>query len=389
MQLVRLSLFTCTLLASVQAQDYVNVQYLHYQESDDRITVSTPSLEINKDFGVDYTLNFKASYDGVSGASPTYYDSSSGASNPVRRVPLNSDFGRGPVENPEDIVYDNVGFGERRVALGAMLTTRLESRDEVRIGLNWSLEYDLYLYEGSLEYMHYLDSSKNSSLTFGGSYQRHVNLVPCGEYASECDGSSGPSKQVPSNHSNFQTTFSQILDENSLASATLFYMNENGYLTNSYKNIVRNYYTDPTIVNENRPNSRNEGGIVLEYTKSLVPELALHVSYRYYVDDWEVQSHTPNLKLLYQVSNALRLDAGLRYYYQSAAYFYSGKKDAFTDEKYASSDERLADFSAYEPTLGMNYSFSKDISYNLSGSYYEQSTGLKAIYLITGFKYNF
>ena len=389
MQLVRLSLLTCTLLASLHAEDYVNVQYLHYQESDDRITVSSPSLEINKDFGVDYTLNFKAVYDGISGASPTYYDASTGASNSVRRVPLNSDFGRGPVADKEDIVYDNVAFGERRVGLGAILTTRFETRDELRVGFNWSLEYDLYLYEGSLEYMHYLDSSKNSSLTFGASYQRHVNLVPCGEYASACDGSSGPSKQISSNHTNLQATFSQVIDQNSVASATLFYMNENGYLTNSYKNIVRNYHTDPIIVNENRPDTKNEGGIVLEYSRSIVPELALHVSYRYYIDDWKMSAHTPEIKLFYQVSNALRLDAGLRYYYQNAAYFYSGAKDAFTDETYASSDERLADFTAYEPTLGMNLSITKDISYNLSGSYYEQSTGLKALYLITGFKYNF
>ena len=102
-----------------------------------------------------------------------------------------------------------------------------------------------------------------------------------------------------------------------------------------------------------------------------------------------MSAHTPEMKLFYQVSNALRLDAGLRYYYQNAAYFYSGAKDAFTDETYASSDERLADFTAYEPTLGMNLSITKDVSYNLSGSYYDQSTGLKAVYIITGFKYNF
>jgi hypothetical protein len=389
MQLTRLSLLACSFLACVHADDYVSLQYLHYQESDDRITVSSPSIEINKDFGVDYTLNVKAVYDGVSGASPTYYDTSSGASNPVRRVPLNSDYGRGPVSDPENIVYDNVSFGERRVGVSALLTTRFASRDELRVGLNYSIEYDLYLYEGSLEYMHYLDNSKNSAITFGGSYQRHVNLVPCGDYASECDGSSGPSKQVPSNHFNFQMRYSQVIDRSSVASATLFYMNENGYLTNSYKNIVRNYHTHPVIVNENRPDSRNEGGLILEYATSLNPDTALHVSYRYYRDDWQLQSHTPQVKLLYQVSKDVRFDVGFRYYIQEGAYFYSDKKDAFSDETYASSDERLGDFSAYEPTLGMTYQIMKDLSYNLSGSYYDQSTVLNAMYLITGLTYHF
>ncbi|MEA1918518.1 MAG: DUF3570 domain-containing protein [Campylobacterota bacterium] len=389
MQLVRLSLVTCTLLASVHAEDFVSLQYLHYDESDDRISVSSPSIEINKDFGVDYTLNVKATYDGISGASPTYYDAASGASNKLRRDPYNTDFGRGPVGNPEDIVYDNVAFGERRVGVSALVTRRFDSRDELRVGLNYSIEYDLYLYEGSMEYMHFLGSAKNSAISFGGSYQRHVNLVPCGAYASACDGSSGASKQLPSNHTNLQSTFTQVLDQTSVASATLFYMNENGYLTNSYKNIVRDYDTNPIIVNEKRPDSRNAGGLLFQYSKSLKPELALHVSYRYYIDDWKMSSHTPDVKLFYQATRDLRLEAGLRYYVQNGAYFYRGEKDAFSDETYASSDERLADFNAYEPTLGLNYYIMENLNYNLSGSYYEQSSGLKALYMITGFTYHF
>jgi len=394
MQLVKLSIAASTLLVSLNASDFVSFQYLHYQESDNRVTVSAPSLEINKDFGVDYSLNVNGTYDAVSGASPNYYDASSGAS-AQRRVPNRADLGRGPTAQ-EDVAYGNIDFYERRNALGAQLIQRLDSRDEIRYGLNWSLEFDVYAYEGSLEYMHFLDSSKNSSLTLGLSYQRHANLVQCTEYSggdisNGCDTSSGSSKQIDSNHFNLQGTYSQVLDETSVLDVSLFYLEEDGYLTNTYKNVVRNYDSldGPIIVNENRPDTRNAGGAVINYAKSIGPNSALQMNYRYYLDDWKINSHTPEIKLLYQATNAIRIDVGYRYYYQSAAEFYSAQKDYFTDEEFASSDDRLSEFNGFQPTLGGIYQINRDWSYNLSYSYYDQSTGLTSQYIITGLKYIF
>ncbi len=79
---LRLSLITCSLLAlsSLGAEDYVSIQYMSYDEDSGRTTISTPMIEINKDFGTDYTLNATFTHDSVSGASPTYYDTQSGAS---------------------------------------------------------------------------------------------------------------------------------------------------------------------------------------------------------------------------------------------------------------------------------------------------------------------
>ena len=82
------------------AEDFVRVQYLQYNESDDRIDVIAPSIEINKDLGTDYTLNFKMVGDTVSGASPSYIDTSSGA----------SAYNRGVVTDVNNIKKANVDF---------------------------------------------------------------------------------------------------------------------------------------------------------------------------------------------------------------------------------------------------------------------------------------
>lgn len=398
MQLIRLSVSAAAMLGTLHADDYASVQYLYYNESDGRISVSSPTFEINKDFGVSDTLNFTGTYDAISGASPTYYDASSGASATAdadvstlapRRVGLrNYDLGRNPT-SPENVAYGNIEVHERRNALSAMLTHRFASQDELRVGLNWALEYDVYVYAGSAEYRHYLDPSKNQSLSLGLAFEYHANLVPCGPYSSGCDASSGSSEQIDSQHYNLQLAYTRTLDPLSQISLTGFFLPERGYLSNPYKNVVRDFDTAPLITNEHRPDSRNAGGAALDYSRGVTPGVSLHTGYRYYLDDWRVQSHTPYVRMYDQVTAPLRVELGYRYYAQSAASFYSGARDTFTDEPYASSDDRLSDFNAFEATLGLQWQLSQTLTYNLSGSYYAQSTGLIARYLVTGLRLDF
>ena len=68
------------LISFANAQNYVSVQYMDYDEDSGRTTIHSPHIELNLDLGVDYTLNLSGVIDSLSGASPTYYDSSSGAS---------------------------------------------------------------------------------------------------------------------------------------------------------------------------------------------------------------------------------------------------------------------------------------------------------------------
>ena len=187
MQLRKLSLFASLFLVgtSAFAEDYVNVQVLHYNENDSRVSVLAPSVEGNKEFGTDYTLNVNVVSDSVSGASPTYYDTASGA----------SAYSRGTQNDPTKIKKGNVEFKEQRIAVGANLTTRLVNRDEILTGLNLSREHDFNSGELSGSYLHYLDSSKNQSVTIGGSYQTNQILV---------DTSSGASQTKTNNVINLQ-----------------------------------------------------------------------------------------------------------------------------------------------------------------------------------------
>jgi len=380
---LKLSLATVALLAtvSVVAEDFVSVQYLQYDESENRTTVLAPSIMINKDFGTDYTLNVSLVADAVSGASRNYYidsssDSTSGASALARAEDV--DF--------KNIRYGNTEYSDERISGSALLTTRFDNRDELTVGISRSNESDFYSSEISAEYMYWLGSSKNQSVSFGASYQANEVLKRC----SDIDGCSGASEAYDINAINAQLSYFQNINSDSYAKVSLFFSNDDGYLTNPYLNVVRNYNgTTADVVNENRPDTKVAYGVALKYANALTDNISLHLGYRYYIDDWGINSHTVDSDLFYELGEDWIFKLGLRSYTQSEADFYSGDYDYFTDEIYASSDQRLGELDSLTYKVSIDYAINKDLGINFGANFYEQSTGLDATYFVTGFTYKF
>ncbi len=390
----KLSLFTCSLLSfsTAQAEDYVSVQYVHYDEESGRTTVMSPALEVSKDFGTDYTLKASFVLDSISGASPSWYDASSGA----------SAFSRGSTST-DNVTYGNIEYDDTRTAGSIALTTRFASRDELTVGYSRSYESDYEANELSAEYLYNLDSSRNRTLSFGLSYQ--FNRVLVEEYTSannrlrddddddDYDSSSGASQSFDINVLTAELGFTQVLNANALAKASVFFINEDGYLSNPYMNVVRNYNLNNSgtaeVTAENKPDTRTSYGLTLQYIAALSDTISSNTSYRFYNDDWGIVSHTINTELYYEYGDNWMFGAGLRYYVQSEADFYNANKDYFTDETYASSDRRMSDFDALSYKVSARYRVSNDWSVNTGVTYYDQSKHFDAIYYTLGLKYSF
>jgi len=378
----KLSLLTCTLLisSSVMAEDYVSVQYVQYDETDDRASISSPSIELSKDFGVDYNLKVGLTADSVSGASPTWYDSSSGA----------SAYSRDKNVHIDDVKYANIKYDDKRLAFSTLLTTRFASRDELSLGLNYSSENDYTAKEVSGQYLHYLSTSKNQSISLGASYQDNDVEVVCIENVA-CDSSSGASSVSKDlNVISLELGFTQIIDANSLGKISLFYSNEDGYLSNPYMNVVRGYNPDSSLVDivaENKPDTRVSFGLLIQYTVALSEDISSNSTYRFYNDDWDIQSHTVSSELYYELNNAWLFGAGIRYYTQSEANFYSNT--FFSDEEHASSDERMRSFDAIGYKASVEYQISKALRANIGFNFYDQQDSFNATYYNAGLKFKF
>lgn len=171
----------------------------------------------------------------------------------------------------------------------------------------------------------------------------------------------------------------------------LFFAKDSGYLDNPYLNIIRNYQANGTsdIVGEHRPDSKSAYGTTLEYVNALSDKTTLHFNYRYYKDDWEVNSNTTDTDIYYEFDDKLLLKIGFRYYQQYRAYFYNSSPKYFTDEVYASSDTRLSNFQSQTYKSALKYKLNDTLSINFGANLYMQSTNLNALYFLTGLKYNF
>lgn len=361
--------------SSVSAEDYVSVQFLGYDEDSGRSTVFSPLFEINKDIGTDYSFNLSFGVDSISGASPSFYDSVSGASAASRGATTQS-----------NVAYGDIEYDDTRKFVGLSATKRFASRNELLIGFSSSDETDYRSLELSSEYLYYLDSSKNRSITIGGAYQKNQVLVSC-HGNEQCDSSSGASKSFDIDIMNAEIGFTQIIDKTSLIKASIFYGLEDGYLGNPYMNIVRNFSTTPFIDAERKPDTRTSYGITFNYAKAINSKLSAITDYRYYSDDWEIDSHTLGLELNYDLDEKWSFGSGIRYYTQSSAKFYSENRDFFTSQKYASSDRRMSDLDSMNYKLSADYKLNKKISINMGVDYYDQPDWFNSIYYTLGAKY--
>jgi len=376
---LKLSFVTASILlaSSVLAEDYIRVNYMQYDENDNRVSVQAPSIEINKDFGVDYTLNTSIVLDAVSGATPIYVDSVSGAS------AFNS---RGTSKTP---VKKNVEFSEQRKSASFSLVKRLDNRDEITTSFSKSYESDYDANTLSLDYLHWANKSKNRSYNIGASYALNNVLIRHCSYNAQCgtpDSISSASKKETSSTIATQVGVTQIINKSSLFKADVFYSAEDGYLSNPYYNVVRD---DNNIVAETRPDKRTSYGFNLKYIKAFTSNFSSKFKYKFYTDDWDITSHTIDINNYYEFNSKFTLGFGLRYYTQSEANFYNQSSTYFTNEEFASHDDRLSSFNSTTLKTSLDYKYSNKVSYDISFNKYDQSTGLSAFYSTVGFKYKF
>jgi hypothetical protein len=353
----------------LHTENYVSVEYLQYDESDDRVSVYAPLVEVSYDFSTDYNLKASLMYDGVSGATPSFLKNENGA------------------------LYKGLqSFEDTRKAGALLLTSRFENRDELYTGLDFSRESDYQSLTASFEYMHYTDETHNTAIHLGTSIGFNEILVydtlSGASGHEENDGESGASHTEDSMSYNIQLGVTQVLTAESSVKVSAFTLFDDGYLTNPHGLVVR----ENTILgDENRPDSRSAYGLTTQYNQQVAKNISLLGSYRFYTDDWDITSHTLEVDSYINLSKDVTLGVGLRYYTQTEANFYNENKDYFTTQEYASSDERLSKFDAFTYKASIDYKQNDRLSYNVGIQLYQQNTAtdLSATAVTIGVKYKF
>ncbi len=305
----------------------ISLKYLDYRDSQpsgSRMHVTSPSLVVIAPIGSRWAIEAGVVTDAMSGASPLYHDTLSGAS------------GRG--------VKDYRKAGDLKL-------THYFERGAIGIAAAVSTENDYFSRTLSFDgRFNSADNNTTFAFGFGGSSDRinSENKVAVDETKRSRE---------------FLLGITQILSPTQLVQSNLTFTRGKGYFSDPYKPF------------DTRPASRNSTAWLTRYNHYFAAAGgALNASYRLYHDSFGIYSHTVELVWRQPLAETWIVSPMLRYATQSAADFYVNPPwpKGYVQDALYSADQRLSAFGSISYGLRIDKSLGDGWSVNAKAELTEQ-----------------
>lgn len=373
--LIQLIIVLCTSPAlRVRAEDRVDFKHEDYSEENGRIKIRTTSFLFERDLIPKLTVKGAYVYDGVSGATPT---------------------GAPPLPNESNVATTEI----KDIRRAGLIAANYEiSNHKLSPQLAYSSESD-YKSVG-LSLIDSIDfNDKNTTLTLGASHDID-KIVP----------NYGMNIIEKKNKDNSQLIvgLTQLINPKTVFTANLTLGYSSGYLDDPYKGVLFDDHYSPSsdekkslseflsldeiidlfeykngdpyvLFPENRPQKKfRQVGLfsLTHYIEKL--NASIEGAYRYYHDDFGINSDTLSLTLRQKIGDQLILSPSFRFYRQSSADFYNPRFDVgspiqhpdLTPSNY-SADFRLSEFDSFTYGVKFNYILTDNFKLDLSFKRYE------------------
>lgn len=162
---------------------------------------------------------------------------------------------------------------------------------------------------------------------------------------------------------------SQILSKKAQTLFSLDIILQEGLLSTPFHRIYFKDISDAFIDNfqlandiERLPNSRTKMALGNRSSFYINEFLVLKSYYRYYSDDWGINSHTASIELPIKITSRFTLYPSYRYYNQTAADYFASYNQHLSTTEFYTSDNDLSAFNAHQFAFGVSYT---DIFTNL------------------------
>ena len=342
----------------------IDTAFLYYSEADSRISVFEPVITAEKEIAEDEYLKFKVVYDVLTGSTPY------GAIATKSEQTFTRPSGRSNYTTPANEQPLNSSFRDTRVAAGVDWTVPIDRLKRVTLGGNFSKEFDFNSLSASATYAQ--DSSnRNRTYTAGVGFTSDKWDPVGGKNPELTYMLDGTTSQGDKGGTDTKTTtdimlgLTQVINRSTIMQFNLGLSDSSGYLTDPYRFIsVLDANGVPTLdtgaptnafpyLYEKRPDKRTRNTFFWRTVHHLNEDV-INFSYRYFTDDWGIDSHTLDFKYRYELGGNHYLQPHLRYYTQSSADFfvnYLNTGEALP--QFASADYRLSEFVG--TTIGLKY----------------------------------
>lgn len=162
--------------------------------------------------------------------------------------------------------------------------------------------------------------------------------------------------------------FSQILHKNVQGSLSLDLIQQQGLLSTPFQRVYFSDVADSFIDEfqladdvERLPDSRTKIAVGGRLNWYLNERFVLRSSYRYYTDNWGIDSHTLSLELPIKLTDKFTVYPSYRFYNQTAADYFAPYEEHLSTQEFYTSDFDLSEYQANQYGLGLTYTdiFSK------------------------------
>lgn len=182
----------------------------------------------------------------------------------------------------------------------------------------------------------------------------------------EGDGAYNPSfsefDNLKRNSYSLSFSFSQILSEKLQGSIFFDLILQNGLLSTPHQRVYFDDINDFSVNGfqladdvEQLPESRFKIPMGARLNYYLNDLFTLRTYYRYYFDDWGINSHTLNVELPIKIADKFTVYPIYRFYSQEAADYFAPKERHLSTEEFYTSDYDLSDFTSNQFGIGINY----------------------------------
>jgi Protein of unknown function (DUF3570) len=351
------------LAAVVEASDWSVDSALAYYREDGRIRAIEPVVDVSKSLSAGQVLGMRLTADSLSGASPngaltsnkvqTFASPSGTSLSPTAASGKKTHvYTVAPGQLPVDPNYE-----DQRVAAALSWAQPLTRLTQANVGTKFSYEDDFFSASLDAALAHdFNEKNTTASLALNGEFD---TISPIGGTPLASSDYTQFDKSQGSQHKNGVGALlglTQVISPLWVAELNLSADRFTGYLNDPYKiiSVIDSLGNTTGYLYERRPDERTRRSVYLENRVGW-SRASIALSLRYMTDDWHVHSETFQLTPRWWLLGRTQyLEPTLRWYHQSAAFFYSPwltSTDA--QQGYASSDQRLAAFDAV--TYGLKY----------------------------------
>ncbi|WP_297797126.1 DUF3570 domain-containing protein [uncultured Eudoraea sp.] len=205
------------------------------------------------------------------------------------------------------------------------------------------------------------------------------------------------------NSYSFGVGLSQILTKNIQGTFLTDLVLQQGLLSTPFQRVYFSDVADSFIDNfhladdiERLPDSRFKVALGGRLNFFINEYLVVRSYYRYYFDDWGINSNTLSIEVPVKIARKFTLYPSYRFYNQQAADYFAPYNQHLSTSPFYTSDYDLSKYNANQFGFGINYTNiimkqhklkfglkSIDVKYN----YYKRNTGLSAGIITAGFKF--